>query len=280
MKKFIFTTLLLVGALLSAQAQPLAVGTVVNDIKLKTIKGDSISLYSYLDQGYTVLVDISATWCGPCWSFKQTNIAEDLYKHYGPTGTITPKKMMVWFIEGDKDTGPDDLAGTTSATQGDWITGIDYPIIDYTNYVPVIHFLQPGATSISYPTFVMICPNRKVIFSAAGFSASWNEAFFVTKMGTCPSSGTGIEETFNTSSLSVSPNPATTMLHVNVEVLAKTNATFSITNIMGQVISRQELTLQSGNHSQRLDIAALPAGMYVLSVSTDKGTLQHKFIKE
>lgn len=280
MRKFIFTTLLLAGAALSAMAQPLAVGAVVNDIKLKTTSGDSVSLYSYLDQGYSVLVDISATWCGPCWSFKQTNIAEDLYKHYGPTGTITPKKMMVWFIEGDKDTGPADLAGTTSASQGDWITGIDYPIIDYTNYVPVLHFLQPGANSINYPTFVMICPNRKVIFNAEGFSSSWNEAFFVTKMGTCPSPGTGIEETFNASSLSVSPNPATTRLNVNVEVLAKTSATLSITNIVGQVISSQTVTLQAGDQTQSLDVAALPAGMYVLSVSTNKGTLQHKFVKQ
>ncbi len=92
MKKFIFTTLLLAGAVFAGNAQPLTVGTVVNDIKLKTIKGDSVSLYSYLDQGYSVIVDISATWCGPCWSFKQTNILENLYKHYGPTGTVTPKK--------------------------------------------------------------------------------------------------------------------------------------------------------------------------------------------
>jgi thiol-disulfide isomerase/thioredoxin len=281
MKKLIFTTLLLAGvaASFSVKAQPLTVGTVVNDIKLKTTHGDSVSLYSYLDQGYTVLVDISATWCGPCWSFKQTNVAEDLYKHYGPAGTITPKKVMVWFIEGDKDTGPADLAGTTSASQGDWVTGIDYPIIDYTNYTPVIHFLQPGATSISYPTFLLICPNRKVIYNAEGFSPSMNEAFFVAKMGTC-GAGTGIEETFNTSSLTLSPNPASNTLHVNMEVLAKTNATLSITNIVGQVISRQQITLQAGEHTQSMDIANLPAGMYVLSVSTEKGTLQHKFVKK
>ena len=281
MKKMIFTTLLLVGvaASFSLKAQPLTVGTVVSDIKLKTTHGDSVSLYSYLNQGYTVLVDISATWCGPCWSFKQTNVAEDLYKHYGPTGTITPKKVMVWFIEGDKNTTAADLAGTTGASQGDWVTGIDYPIIDYTDMSPVIHFLQPGTTSISFPTFLMICPDRKVIYTTAGFSASMTEAFFVSKMGTC-SKGTGIEETFNTSSLTLSPNPASNTLHVNMEVLAKTNATLSITNIVGQVMSRQQITLQAGEHSESLDIANLPTGMYVLSVSTEKGTLQHKFVKK
>ncbi len=187
---------------------------------------------------------------------------------------------MVWFIEGDTDTGPSDLAGPTGNSQGDWITGIDYPIIDYPNYAPVTHFLQPGTNTISYPTFVMICPNRKVILSEAGYSASWNEAFFVGKMGTCPTSGTGIEEAINSTSFNVSPNPATTTLNVNVEVLAKTKATLAITNILGQVVSRQELSLQAGNHNQSLDISALPAGLYVLSVTTDKGTLQHKFIKE
>lgn len=281
MKKLIFTALIMIGAMASftAQAQPLAVGTVVNDIKLKTTHGDSVSLYSYLDQGYSVLIDISATWCGPCWSFKQSNIAEDLYKHYGPAGTVTPKKMMVWFIEGDKTTTAADLAGTTSASQGDWVTGIDYPIIDYTDYTPVIHFLQPGAQSISYPTFVMICPNRKVIFNAEGFAPSWSEAFFVDKMGTCPKP-TGIEETFNTASLSLSPNPATTTLRVNMEVLDKANATLSITNIVGQVISKKTVTLQAGQQTESLDIAALPAGMYVLSVATEKGSIQQKFVKK
>lgn len=280
MKKIILTTFLLAGATLAVRAQPLAVGTVANDIRLKTIKGDTISLYSYLDQGYSVLIDISATWCGPCWSFKQSNVAEDLYKHYGPTGTITPKKIMVWFIEGDINTGAADLAGTTSTSQGDWVTGSNYPIVNYTDYSPVLHFLQPGATTISYPTFVMICPNRKVIFNGEGYSPSWNESFFVSKMGTCPTSGTGMEETLQTSSLSIYPNPVTSTLNVNVEVLTKTNATLSITNIVGQVVKQRTVALHSGNQTQRFDVASLPAGMYVLSIATDKGTLKHKFIKQ
>ncbi|PSK94570.1 T9SS type A sorting domain-containing protein [Taibaiella chishuiensis] len=282
MKKSAFTILCLLMAMAfnRAGAQPLAVGAVVDDIKLKTIYGDSVSLYSYLDQGYTVLIDISATWCAPCWYFRQSHIAEDLYKHYGPNGTVQPGRIMVWFIEGDNTTTSADLAGNTGASQGDWVTGVDYPIIDYPNFTPVIHFLQPGATSIAFPTFLLICPNRKVIFNAEGFSPNWTEAYFVERMNDCPPGMTGMDQVFKTTELSLSPNPARSQLNIVMDLLVATDATFRVTNIMGQVISGKTAALQPGRQTEQLDISSLPPGMYVLSVSTSKGVLQQKFVKQ
>ena len=37
---------------------------------------------------------------------------------------------MVFFVEGDGSTNSADLNGTGSNTQGDWITGTPYPVID------------------------------------------------------------------------------------------------------------------------------------------------------
>ncbi len=282
MKKSLFITLCVICSMAfsKAGAQPLAVGSVVNDIKLKTIYGDSVSLYSYLDQGYTVFIDISATWCAPCWYFRQSHIAENLYKHYGPSGTVQAGRMMIWFIEGDNTTTGADLAGTTSASQGDWLTGVDYPIIDYPNYTPVIHFLQPGANMIGYPTFLMICPNRKVIFNAEGYSPSWTEGYFVDIMNTCPPTMTGMDGVFPATQLSLSPNPAGASLNVHMALQEATNTTFSITNMLGQVVSRQNSSLPAGDQVQQLDISSLPAGMYVLSISSGTGTSQQKFVKQ
>src|SRR5215217_9700592 len=95
-----FFTAVMAGAL-GSNAQPLAVGTTVEDIQLTDIKGNDISLYGYLDQGYTVLVDISATWCGPCWNFEKTSVGQTLYEKYGPEGTVSPGKIIFLFIEGD-----------------------------------------------------------------------------------------------------------------------------------------------------------------------------------
>ncbi|MBK9763778.1 MAG: hypothetical protein IPO87_10540 [Flavobacteriales bacterium] len=63
------------------------------------INGQSHNLYSLLDQGYTVVVDVSATWCGPCWTYHQTHTLENLYTTYGP-GTAEDK-VIVMMIEGD-----------------------------------------------------------------------------------------------------------------------------------------------------------------------------------
>ncbi|MEY5043287.1 MAG: hypothetical protein RJA19_514 [Bacteroidota bacterium] len=126
------------------------------------LNGQSHHLQSYLDSGYTVLIDFSATWCGPCWNYHQSGILEQLYEAHGPDGTNT---LRVFFIEGDDNTTLADLQGTGPATAGNWIAGTPYPIIDdggaifdaYAgNYFPTIYTICPhgllresGQTSFS-----------------------------------------------------------------------------------------------------------------------------------
>lgn len=280
MKKLIFTILLSAGVASSIPgfAVPLSVGTTVNDITLVDIEGNSVSLYSYLDQGYTVLIDISATWCGPCWSYDQTHVSEDLYEHYGPDGTEIPKKLMVLFIEGDPSTNSADLHGTGANTQGDWVTGKEYPIVDAPDWGPVTHFLDPSSTSVSYPTFLLICPDRTVIWNSEGFSPSMTEAFFVGQMGNC--APTGIDKVMKVSSLSVYPNPVNNQLSLDVAVTEKTDVTIQITNIIGQEVYMQESTLQAGPQTKVINTSALQNGIYILSLTSSDGTtIQKKFVK-
>ena len=43
------------------------------------INGNTYNLYSILDSGYTVFIDVSATWCGPCWAYHNSGALETLY---------------------------------------------------------------------------------------------------------------------------------------------------------------------------------------------------------
>lgn len=145
-------TLLGISALgLTAQAQ-IANYSIGPDFTGVDVNGTSWNLYDLLDQGKTVIMDVSATWCGPCWNYHQSGALEELYNDHGPNGT---NDVMVLWIEGDNTTGQDDLEGNTSETQGDWITGTPFPIIDDAG-------IGDDYQITYFPTIFKICPNRVV----------------------------------------------------------------------------------------------------------------------
>lgn len=147
--------LIVVGAKSFAQ---LADDSFAPNFTLKDINGNTHTLYNYLDSGYTVIIDVSATWCGPCWGFHTSHNLETLYEEHGP-GT-TDNKIRVLFIEGDVSTTSNDLHGTGSNTQGDWVTGTPYPIIDLvsSNSASIMTAYKIGY----FPTVYAICPNRQL----------------------------------------------------------------------------------------------------------------------
>lgn len=181
MKKLIFSIALLTG--LNATAQ-LPDGSIAPDFTLTDINGVTHNLYTYLDQGKTVFIDVSATWCGPCWGFHETGALDDLWANHGPAGGTgvsanTTDDVIVIFIEGDGTTTDAELHGGTGS-QGDWVTGVDHPIID----------LAPGAEANNFgndynigyfPTIYKICPNR--IISEPGQASA---AVLYSGVADCP----------------------------------------------------------------------------------------------
>ncbi len=132
----------------TSQAQ-IANGSVAPDFTVTDINGVTHTLSDYLAAGKTVIMDISATWCGPCWNYHNNHTLDDMYTAYGPDGS---DEVVVLFIEGDPTTTLADLNGTGNNTQGDWVAGSPYAIIDSGAIADLYQIAY-------FPTVFRICPN-------------------------------------------------------------------------------------------------------------------------
>ena len=125
-------------------------GSIAPDFTATDITGVEYNLYDLLDEGNTVILDFYATWCGPCWSYKQTHIFENLWGTFGPEGT---GDLYIFALESDDTTTEADLNGTGPATAGDWVTGTPYLMFDNMSNV----FDQYN--NAYYPTIYTVCPD-------------------------------------------------------------------------------------------------------------------------
>lgn len=166
--KRIFTFLLSLCLTFHLSAQ-LSDGSQAPDFDLPDLGGTNHSLYSYLEDGYSAILDFSATWCPPCWSYHESGILEDIYDDYDD-------KVIVFMIEADPNTNMACIygqSGCNNTSLGDW-TDVPYPVLNPDS---------GGAAEVNsdfninyFPTLYGVAPNGEIYeFGQAGYSTweSW-----------------------------------------------------------------------------------------------------------
>ena len=173
MKKILLIAIVALLSFNNAQAQ-LPDGSIAPNFDLTDLNGTSHELYSYLDNGYTVFLDFSAVWCGPCWGYHIGGTLEDLFENHGPAGMSgvspnTTDDVMVFMIEGDGNS-LDCLNGLNcSSSYGDWVNGVNdtEPASGVTLYPIICTDGTANSTAVTsdysigyWPTIYMVCPDR------------------------------------------------------------------------------------------------------------------------
>jgi hypothetical protein len=173
--KRVLTTLVFSAFLCFSVNAQLPNGSVAPNWTGIDLNGNTWTLYDILSQGKYVMMDLSATWCGPCWDFHQSGKAEQLWNLYGPDGT---DEMVIFTIEGDERTNIDciyNLPGCNNSTWGNWTTGVTYPFIN-DDIIADLYEIN------AWPTLFFICPNLQL----REISTSSSVAQIYNMMGSCP----------------------------------------------------------------------------------------------
>ncbi|MES2555524.1 MAG: T9SS type A sorting domain-containing protein [Bacteroidota bacterium] len=254
---------------LTASASMAQVGAVAPDFTATDINGNSHNLYTYLNAGKVVLLDVSATWCGPCWGFHTNHYLEDLYAEYGPAGT---NEVVVLFYEGDAATNAQDLDGTDGASQGDWITGTPYPLINESPLQISLSIYAP----LGFPTINVICPSDKKIKWDLWDSQGANPAASLAAMRT------KVEEVIDDCAMaadvtenslldaSVAPNPTTGATTIRFNATNAERATVSVYSVSGAHVSTTLYDLVSGANAIEINLTGMEAGTYFVKVNSDE----------
>lgn len=157
MKKILFSAIALCS-FMTMKAQ-LNDGMKAKDFTFNALNnnGQLVNLYSWLDSGKYVFLDVSATWCGPCWNYHQTKALKDLYIQHGPGSASNDVRVV--FVEGDGSTDDTKMSGGTGS-QGNWLLDSPYPMCNPAT--ALANTFNDDYEIAYYPTVYMICPDRTV----------------------------------------------------------------------------------------------------------------------
>jgi hypothetical protein len=243
MKKYLLALLCLAAFTFNASAQ-LADGSIAPDFTTTDMNGNEHRLYDYLDQGYTVILDISATWCGPCWNYHSGGTFEEIWAAHGPAGepgvnaNTTDDVMILWF-EGDAGTPESELV---NSALGNWLepdgAEVHFPIINDDNIADL--YALPY-----WPIIYTICPNRTLTESGQATAAN-----HYSNLDNCMEAYEGTNAALLNFESTIQPSGCEASASGNLSVIVQNMGTELLTSFTVEVMANgQSIVSESFNGS-------------------------------
>jgi len=251
------------------------------------ITGEEIDVQAWLDEGKTVVIDVFATWCGPCWGFHASGWLEEYYSAYGPDGT---DEIRILGVEADGSTNPEEMETNGFGQPGSWITdpntgeSIHYNIMD-----------QPDAASTLgiayYPSLYIIKPNGVLVeIGTLNPNPRYNEEFWNAALGVsdepyllanseirlgtfCDEVGYGAEDIVFTNTSSEAISSATLDVVANGEVIETVEYSGDeVTTFNSGTISLSPQTFTENTELEMVvtSINGMPTNLSTVSTSSNK----------
>ncbi|MFM2135178.1 MAG: hypothetical protein RL021_578, partial [Bacteroidota bacterium] len=151
---------------------------------------------------------------------------------------------------------------------------INLPLSSPLNVSPGQYFVAANQKSLNNLTIGSATdffnPNTAFYQIAGGAWTAVENVFeisFILRVNNPSSTQVGIADVLNASDVAVFPNPSNGLVYVHGNV---NDATVTVTNTLGQVVYNNRF---SALNNVKIDLGAQSAGMYTVSVRTDKGVV-------
>ncbi len=236
-------------------------GSTAPDFTLTDYYGGTHNLYSYLDAGKTVFVEIFAAHCPTCWAYHQTHRLKNIYEQYGPDGS---DEVMVLALEYDQYNDSNAFTGNHEpwVTQGNWLEGTPYPIFNV-EFPDRGVFIDYNVTF--YPIIYKVCPDGIL----ERVQTSWNEAQLYQLVEACQAA-LSVNELADLGDIRFDPLTRSLIIDQYAQVQS-----LDVFDLHGRAVQRMAALTGS-----TVQVAELPTGVYLFRLRTEKGAVVKRFFLE
>ena len=204
----------------------------------------------------------------------------------------------VILVEGDNPGGPGFIGGLVSEGanfhsgdieergEGDPIEGVSIILLDE-NEAPVTHAYSDAEGRYEFPNLAW--GTYKVVIEMIGFE---QEFYWVTIGPDNPSEedlnfevnestiSSEISVLKNGGEVAIFPNPARSVLNLQLEATAIAEGQLIVTDFTGRILQVQAVDIALGAQQFEIDVQNYPAGLYLLTLQVGNEILAQKFVKE